>query len=458
MTADPLAAPGLSERALVDFLAGVVEQDAPGAPPAPLPEVVGALGLEPGSAVLLSAPNGVRMLTAFFAVLSAGCVPVPVAPSAGAGRITALAEGIGASAVLAPVLDPNRYGAGHVTRVGDLDLVRLPGAPRPHLSPGEVVLTTSGTSGIASGCVHGVDALLRNARRHAEAIGQRPDDTVLVNLPLHYSYGLVAQALAALVTGSRLVVSGPPFTPVQYREVVARQGVTVSSLTPSLVRGLTASGPPPDLRVLTVGGDACPPELTRELLSSAPGLELYLTYGLSEAGPRVATLAAHAEPAHRHASTGLPLRDVRTSLRPVGDGTAELLVHTDTALRRRLPAGLPSPLVAHRTVATGDLFTVDDDGYHYFRGRRSDSLVVNGEKVWLPSVREAASALPGVHRAVTRVRREDDGQGYELEVYVDEPSARRQAEIQRALHRVLLRAERPRRIILSPVTDTGWHK
>nr|WP_157767652.1 AMP-binding protein [Actinosynnema pretiosum] len=169
------------------------------------------------------------MLTAFFAVLSAGLVPVPV--------------------VLAPMLDPRRYGAGRASRASDLDLVRLPDAPHPHLAPGEVVVTTSGTSGIASGCVHGLNALLRNARRHAEAIGQR----------------------------------GPPFTPAQYREVVARQGVTVSSLTHSLVRELDRAGPPPELRVLTVGGDTCPPELTRALLTSTPGLELYLTYGLSEA-------------------------------------------------------------------------------------------------------------------------------------------------------------------------------
>ncbi|MFH3651893.1 AMP-binding protein, partial [Acinetobacter baumannii] len=74
--------------------------------------------------------------------------------------------------------------------------------------------------------------------------------------------------------------------------------ITISSITPLLVKNLLKSncGIPNSLKTLTVGGDFLNPTYTQQLLNLYPNLELYLTYGLTEAGPRVATLAAHNEP------------------------------------------------------------------------------------------------------------------------------------------------------------------
>src|SRR5262249_54382620 len=159
-------------------------------------------------------------------------------------------------------------------------------------------LLTSGTSGSASGCVTTIDAILRNATRHADAIGQRADDTVLVSLPLHFSFGLVAQAFGTLARGGRLVIAGPPFIPDRYARALEEQHVHVSALSPTQVRTMLAAGTrlPRSLRALGVGGDALAPEHVADLLRARPGGELYLTYGLTQAGPRVSTLSAHAEP------------------------------------------------------------------------------------------------------------------------------------------------------------------
>jgi acyl-CoA synthetase (AMP-forming)/AMP-acid ligase II len=210
--------------------------------------------------------------------------------------------------------------------------------------------------------------------------------------------------------------------------------------------------------VLTIGGDALDPAHVGALLAGGPQEELYLTYGLTEAGPRVTTLAAHREPEHRWGSVGVPLPGVRTYLRdPAGDGPgAELVVASDTVLRRRLPGGAPT---AAGTVATGDRFDIDADGYHFFRGRSGDSVVVGGEKIWLPSVRRIAAGVPGVRRATTTVYRDERNElRYGLDVAVDDPGPRQAAEIENALNRVLLRAERPHRITLGPATTEEWRK
>lgn len=457
--------PGPDRDSVLAFLTATVDADTTGptAPPEETLDALAALGPAPGAPMLIAMPNGRAMLAVFFAVLLTGAVPVPVAPASGAARITEIARRLGAAALIAPRIDPRRYGAPRTHRIGAAEAVLLTDAPARHRR-GDVILMTSGTAGIASGCLHGIEALLRNAGRHADAIGQRPNDTVLVSLPLHYSYALVAQALAALVRGSRLVVSGPPFTPRSYANTVTAHAVTVSSLTPSTATRLVDNPPdlPTTLRALTVGGDALDARQVKALLTDGPDRELYLTYGLTEAGPRVTTLAAHREPEHRWSSVGLPLPGVRTRLRRTGDGGepgGELLVESDTVLRRRLPDDAPDPLTADGAVATGDRFDIDDDGYHYFRGRLSESVVVGGEKIWLPSIRRIAAAVPGVrHCATTVYRDEGDELRYDLEVAVDEPGPRRTAEIQRALNLLLLRGERPHRLTVRPAQDEVWHK
>jgi acyl-coenzyme A synthetase/AMP-(fatty) acid ligase len=412
--------------------------------------------------VLIVMPNGRDLLSVFFAVSLLGGVPVPMASSATAARISAVADRLGAAAVVAPNLRAKQLRASDKHRIDRLDVVLLPSSAPDEYSPGEVVVLTSGTSGIFSGCVHSIDALLRNGQRHAAAIGQRPDDTILVNLPMNYSYALVAQALSAFGTGCRLVVSGPPFTTAAYHAALLSHDITVSSLTPTLVRMLARQdlSLPASLRVLTVGGDALDPLHVRRLLDENADLELYLTYGLTEAGPRVSTLAAHREPPGRHTSVGRTLPGVRAFVRnPDRAGRGELLVESDTALRRKVGEfdGVASPLVSPGVLATGDEFLVDEDGYLYFQGRLRDFLVIDGQKVALPSIRRFACSLPGVLKAETKVYRSDDGQPrFELELYMDGEGDTRTVE--RRLREVLLRGERPAAVVFHAELSSGAHK
>lgn len=448
------------ERAAVlAFLAAAVDVEPATGEPGVVVDAVAGLDLPPGSLAMIAMPNGRSALAAFFGAMLAGAVPVLLPPAAGAARINEISRRLGGAALIAPRIDPARYQATAVRPLGDrCEAALLGDRPHPRYQPGEVVLMTSGTSGIASGCLHGVDALLRNADRHATAIGQRADDTVLLTLPLYYSYGLVAQALAAFVRGSRLIVSGPPFTTGSFADTIRTHDVTVASLTPSAATRLAADPPTtsPIVRVITVGGEALDPTLVGSLLADGPQQELYLTYGLTEAGPRVTTLAAHREPEQRWGSVGVALPGVRTYLRDAGDGPdGELVVESDTVLRRRLPEG-PGVTGA---VATGDRFEIDDDGYHFFRGRSGDSIIVAGEKIWLPSVRRIATEVPGVRHVTTRVFRDARNEvRYSLDVTVDDPGPRQAADIERALNRVLLRAERPHRITLCQATTEEWRK
>ncbi|MBI3688122.1 MAG: acyl--CoA ligase [Actinobacteria bacterium] len=482
---DPAGPHGLPfHPELVDaLLARSTDADRPGpvdpVDPVGLPPVVetaagwGALGVPPGSPIVLAMPNGLRMLHHYFAALLAGLVPMPVSAATPALRVRTLAARFGAAAVMGQRADPGRLGGGHLTSLAGVPaLLRRPPDPAGYPAgypPGTTLLLTSGTSGPFSACLHPVASLVRNARRHAESVGLRAGDSILVSLPLHYSFALVAQAMAALVTGGRLILSGPPFTPAGYLARLTEHRVTSSSLTPPLTRLLLAGTDrlPRGLRMLTVGGDASRPAEVAALLARHRWLELYLTYGLTEAGPRVSTLAAHAEPARRHASVGAPLRGVSAALRATpgtGDGAGELLVRTDTAMLRRvgMSAGdgpADRNLVAPGVLATGDLFRIDEDGYLFFQSRISDFVVLGGEKVCLAAVRRFVQDQPGVVSCATRVGAGDGGTThYDLDVTVTGDPGAAGRQLHAAMGGFLLAAERPRSVRVEHVDALTTHK
>lgn len=421
------------------------------------------IGLPPGTAVAIGLSNGVHLLTHYFALLCCGLVPVPVSPSTPSSRIVGLARHLNLGGFVAAKPDPERLGATHVDPVGAQWLVHLDGsgATRPTYAAGDVLILTSGTAGMYSGCVHHFDSLLRNASRHAVAIGLRPTDVLLVNLPLYYSYAIVAQALAALVTGARLVLGGPPFVAPDYQRSIDNHGVTVSSITPTIARHLLSQGRPlpAGLRTLTVGGDHLGPDGVGDLWALHRGRELFLTYGLTEAGPRVSTLAVHAQPAARWSSVGLPLDDVTVALRDVrADGVGELLVRSDTVLRRKVGVNVQQPMTAPQTIATGDLFRIDNDGYLFFRGRMSDFAVVHGEKVSLHSMRQAAQGVPGVLRAEPALRDGPDGAVLDLVVEVLDAQVTTREVVVAQLNTLLLRSERPRTVFVRQARTEAFHK
>jgi acyl-CoA synthetase (AMP-forming)/AMP-acid ligase II len=411
------------------------------------------LGMTPGDRVLLVLPNSTQLLEQVFAAWQAGLVPALLSPASPTQRVLDLVRKLGARAVVSrrnlhlPAWDE---GGGVV---GGLPVTLFPCPPPAPSRPGEAILLTSGTSGIASACLFDLSALLLNAERHAEAIGQKPGDTVLVSLPFYFSFALVAQALATFSRGGRLWIASQPFHPTTYKRELADHQVTLSSLTPVQVHRLPPGDWPATLRALTVGGDVLDPGRVEALLAQRPGKELYLTYGTTPAGPRISTLAAHQEPSYRFASVGLPLAGTHVQLRPRPDldQGGELLVASATVMKRRL--GLleaPAPdWAAPGLLASGDVFRRDADGYLYFLNRLSDFIVAGGQKICLASVRRLASNCPGVISARTHPRKE----GYDLLLISNAQIP--ESELTARLMKSLRPAERPRRLSILSEAEAG---
>lgn len=417
--------------------------------------------LEPGRVVLIAMPNCPDLMYMFFAVLNSGFVPALIPPLTPAERILQMLEDFAAGALVRTPVQPGRWqelGVSAAEPLGRWQVGKCRDGGPVQTQPGQVVIATSGTSSsFSSGCVHHFDSLRRNALRHAKSIGMSASDRVLISLPMCYSTALVAQMIAALETGCEIVISGPPFSVPHYLDDLQRYCVTLSSLTPVLLRQLNAweTTLPPGLNKLTIGGDLAAPNEVEAFLLRQPWLELYLTYGISEAGPRVSTCPAHLLGRGYYASAGRPIDQTDVRILPGADGQdgqGELLISSDTLLVKRIGRGNRQTFIeldGKRWLRTGDIFFQDADGFLFFKGRISDFIVIRDEKVNIGAVKQLCREIKGVMTCKTQIVNEGDQiAGFDIVLTCDE-SVINETNCQQhsaSLLKKLKRHERPRNI------------
>lgn len=370
---------------------------------AQLNEGYARLALQPGSAVLMFAPNTAEFLLHWIAALANGYVPCAIAPSTKTPMVNALRRSLKIAAILGPQLDPVRFEAKRFGMIGSFGAVVCDPIP-PAYEPFDVLILTTGTSGAQSACVHTVGSLVCNASMTNNTLAIGAADRQLCVLPLYHSYGLVTQSIGSIIAGCELKIDGPPFNANRFADVIRKEGISICGITPTIARGILTNGTVlPALRSMSVGGDRVAPEEVANLLSKPFINELYITYGLSEAGPRVSVLPAHLSPAAAYDSVGMAFSGVSTRIEaPDDDGVGELLVRTPSVCRRKVGADVQrQPFTSDGYLRTGDLFTKDGAGYLRYVARRADILIVKGEKLNTRSIDRVAELHPDVEFART---------------------------------------------------------
>lgn len=366
------------------------------------------LALQPGSAVLIFAPNSVEFLFHWIAALANGYVPCAIAPSTKSSFVSALQKSLKIAAIVGPGLDPARYQAKGIRRIGAFNAVVCDFTPPPY-EPFDVLILTTGTSGSQTACVHSVESLVCNASMTNETLNITAADKQLVVLPMYHSYGLITQSIGAIISGCELKIDGPPFNANRFADLIRREGISICGITPTLARDLLRRGTVlPALRSMSIGGDRFSPEDVITLLNKSFINELYITYGLTEAGPRVSVLPAHIAPVETYDSVGKPFSGISTRIEmPDADGVGQLLVKTPSVCRRKVGKSiLRQPFTFDGFLETGDLFTKDPSGYLRHIARKADIVIVKGEKLNTASIDLVAESHPDVECARTTA---DDG-------------------------------------------------
>jgi long-chain acyl-CoA synthetase len=369
-----------------------------------------ARGLARGDRVAVQLPNGLAWLRAVLGALRAGLVVVPVNTAYTGPEVEHVLRDSGAALlVTAAGREPV---AGVPVLSGPPEADGPPPADDDDPAAVSFLAYTSGTTGRPRGAMLTAGALRANQRQclAMDPPPVRPDDRVLLVLPLFHVYGLNAGFGLVAATGACAVLV-PAFDPRATLEVMEREQVTAVPGAPPLYQAwlavADAEGSDARLRralaaVRTASSGAAPlPAATWTAMRERTAVQVWEGYGLTEACPVVASTLAtgRAKPA----CIGGPLPGVEVALREpgggdagdAGDGPGELWVRGPNLFAGFWPDGADGP-DDDGWLATGDLAHRDADGDLHLLNRRSDLVLVSGFNVYPAEVERVLDAHPTV--------------------------------------------------------------
>ncbi len=263
-----------------------------------------------------------------------------------------------------------------------------------------LILWTSGSLGRARGVVLQHHAVLANMWANIRSLGYRDDDRTLLALPLSHAYALLNQCLCHLALGATVCIPPTPLVgPILCRALEDFSITTLTTVPPLLrilVEGLRRDVRSyPALRMVTVGAGRTDAETVGEFLRLVPAAQLVITYGLTEAGPRVTSGVVDAE--HFEADcVGAPLPNVEVRMHAEA-GTESRVVLRGRSLMRGY-ADDPCEEGTDHSLCTADLGALQDGKLH-FHGRLGRAINRGGVLVAAEQIERVLLKHPAVKSA-----------------------------------------------------------
>ena len=303
---------------------------------------------------------------------------------------------------------------------------------------GAVVLFTSGSEGKPKGVVLSHRAVLANIAQIRSVIDFSSDDKVLNALPIFHSFGLTAGALLPIMTGMNLFLYP---SPLHYRvipEIAYDRGCSILFGTGTFLANYAKYAHPYDfyrLRYVVAGAEKLS-ESVRTHWFEKFGVRILEGYGATETAP---VLAVNTPMAYRTGTVGQLLPAVEYRLEPVpGIETGGLLsVRGPNVMsgyyRYDAPGKIEPPVskAGDGWYETGDIATIDEDGYLSIVGRVKRFAKVAGEMVSLEVVEKMATmaAPAAVHGASTQT---DGARGEAIVLFTTDAALTRDALVSSA--------------------------
>ena len=270
-----------------------------------------------------------------------------------------------------------------------------------------VLLYTSGTTGTPKGAELTHANMLTNCRATRGLFDMDTDTIILGALPLFHSFGQTCGMNTCIVSGGTLTLL-PRFDPVKALEIIERDRVTVFEGVPSMYAAiLNAPGRERfDTSTLVCcgsGGAAMPVELMRGFEQTF-GCKVLEGYGLSETSP--VSSFNHIDRERKPGSVGTPIVGVEMKVvddadrdLPVGE-VGEIVIRGENVMKgywRRPDA--TAEAMRGGWFHSGDLARIDADGYFFIVDRKKDMIIRKGFNVYPREIEEVLYEHPAVREA-----------------------------------------------------------
>jgi len=394
-----------------------------------------ALGLEPGDRLGIWSPNNAEWVLTQFATAKAGLILVNINPAYRLVEVEHALRKSGCTALITatqfknsdylgmirPLVEQGRLpklrtvihlGAGSedgmisfadaASRGGAAELTHLEDvAGRFQFDDPINIQFTSGTTGLPKGATLTHHNILNNGFFVGEAMGLTEADRLCIPVPLYHCFGMVLANLAAVTHGTAMVFPSESFAPLAVLETVEAERCTALHGVPTM---FIAEMEHPDfarfdltsLRTGIMAGSPCPIEVMRQAISRMHLDEITIAYGMTETSP-VSFQTGVSDPLERRVSTvgrihpHLEVKIVDQAGRVVPRGTpGELLTRGYSVMRGYWddPEQTAAAIDPAGWMHTGDLATIDDEGYCNIVGRIKDMVIRGGENIYPREIEE----------------------------------------------------------------------
>jgi long-chain acyl-CoA synthetase len=392
--------------------------------------VLAGLGLDEGDRVAILCGTNPRFVRAWYAILGAGFVAVPLNPQAPAPEIVRELVVAEARAVIAgpagivalsqidrsaiPAVEHVLVPSG--TELGgsvDLDeaMSNNSGAPIVERDDDDLaaLLFTSGTAGSPKAAMLSHGNLASNIRQLLSRpdLVTRPDDVSICVVPMFHVLGLNTILNLSMWVGATLILA-ERFDPTSMVDMIENEQVSVLAGPPTMWSALTQLddvGPAAfsTLRLAVSGAAAIPDRVVRDA-EDRLGFRIHEGYGLTEASPSVTMSSDGDAPI---GSIGRPIPGVEVRLVDadgddvyIGD-PGEILVRGPNVFLGYLDDDDATDRVLDSDgwLHTGDIAVVDDDGFLFLVDRAKDLVIVSGFNVYPAEVERVLATHPAVAEA-----------------------------------------------------------
>ena len=405
-----------------------------------------ALGLEPGDRIGIWSPNNAEWVVAQFATAQAGLILVNINPAYRLAEleyalnkvecraiITArsfkTSDYLGMLRELAPEIDscaPGRLRSAKLKTLGTIivigedavpgmlpfDEVAAMGGERHRLELAERsrklqfddpinIQFTSGTTGFPKGATLTHHNILNNGFFIGEALRLSDSDRICIPVPLYHCFGMVLGNLACVTHGSAMIYPAEAFDPVAVLETVAGERCTGLYGVPTM---FIAELDHPrfsefdlgSLRTGIMAGSPCPIEVMKRVVRDMHMSQVTICYGMTETSP-VSFQSAVDDPIERrvgtvgriHPHVEVKIIDEAGRIAPPGT-PGELCTRGYSVMQRYWndPDQTADAIDSGRWMHTGDLATLDTEGYCNIVGRIKDMVIRGGENIYPREIEE----------------------------------------------------------------------
>lgn len=369
---------------------------------------------EKGSSVLLCSPNNKFFVTAYLAIMKSGCVCVPLNPAMEPSGFTFVKEKTHAvhaflhssvsNRFLSDLLVTDEEAVNSIIETENQEYNAGPDFDEDDLAQ---IIFTSGSTAVPKGVMITHGNLKANTQSILDYLHIEMNDTMLVVLPFFYCYGLSLlhthiRVGGTLVLNNSFIFLGAVLRDLKQYKCTGFAGVPSHFQVLLRKSDSFRNGHFPHLKYVTQAGGKLHKTFISEFTELFPRIRFFVMYGQTEATARLSFLPPEKLPEKLGSIgkgvPGVELKVVDEEEKPVTPGqVGEILARGKNIMKGYYEdEDATNQVLRNGWLHTGDLGTIDKDGFIYLSARKKEMIKVGGKRVGPKEIEEVIVTMPGV--------------------------------------------------------------